>query len=248
MMKKQPKKIEKRERPNVLTRKQREALRAQIREDHALLHDAQFLALRQHDVPMKKQMEDIREFYKVTGAESQFTALPTGEVSEQLKSVRQNLILEEVAELFRAMNNKNMIEIFDALLDIEYVVLGTALTYGFEHRMADGWAEVHRSNMAKVGPDGKVHIRPDGKIMKPAGWIPPDLRKVLSGNVLEELEKDYNISKARSEAARTSYSMADHQSSHEKDNVEWLERATAEKLKRLENFKIKLAQHREVKA
>jgi len=241
------KKIAKKEKPNVLTRKQREALRAQIREDNALLNDAQFLALRQGAVPMKKQMQDIREFYKITGAESQFTALPTGEVSDQLKSVRQNLILEEVAELFRAMNSKNKIEIFDALLDIEYVVLGTALTYGFEHRMAAGWDEVHRSNMAKVGEDGKVHLRPDGKILKPAGWQPPDLRKILAGDILEELELDYNITKQRADSARASYSMADHQTSSERDGVEWLERLATEKKKRLDTFKIRLTQRKEDK-
>jgi len=186
---------------------------------------------------MKKMLKDIRAFYKAVGAESQFTTIPTADIPSHLKDVRQNLIFEEVGELFRAMNNKDLEGIFDAILDIQYVVLGTALTYGLEHRMEAGWKEVQRSNMAKVGPDGKVHMRPDGKILKPESWTPPDLHGVLKPLILAELEADAELKKERASSARHSYNMADRQTRHEQLQVEALEQTARNAEKKLADFK-----------
>lgn len=169
---------------------------------------------------MKKELRDIREFYKAVGAESQFTTMPTANIPSNLKDVRQNLILEEVTELFKAMNDQNLVEILDAILDIQYVVLGTALTYGLEHRMVAGWKEVQRSNMAKVGPDGKVNMRPDGKIIKPEGWTPPDLEGVLKPKIFEELDAEATRLESLASSMWSSYNMADTQTRHERESCE----------------------------
>lgn len=186
---------------------------------------------------MKQMLSDIREFYKAVGAESQFTTIPTADIPSHLKDVRQNLIFEEVGELFKAMNNKDLEQIFDAILDIQYVVLGTALTYGLEHRMEAGWKEVQRSNMAKVGPDGKVNMRADGKILKPETWTPPDLHGVLKPLILEELEADERLKRERAGAARHSFDMADRQTHHEQLQVEALEHSARVAMKKLNDFK-----------
>lgn len=71
-------------------------------------------------------------------------------------------------------------EAFDAVVDIEVINLGTALTFGFP--VEEGFAEVHRSNMTKVLEDGTCLLRDDGKIIKPEGYSPPDLKSILNNN------------------------------------------------------------------
>lgn len=69
-------------------------------------------------------------------------------------------------------------ELYDAQVDILYVLMGDFNTYGTDHQ--EGFGEVHRSNMSKV-VDGAVIKRADGKILKPDTFVEPDLRGVLFG-------------------------------------------------------------------
>ncbi len=72
-----------------------------------------------------------------------------------------------------------IINVADAIADLIYVLIGTALEFGIPLERV--WREVQRTNMAKVGPDGKVQRREDGKILKPEGWSPPDIEKAVFG-------------------------------------------------------------------
>jgi predicted HAD superfamily Cof-like phosphohydrolase len=101
-----------------------------------------------------------------------------GVKNEEQTALYVNLIMEEMAELFEAVAEKNKAEIFDALLDIIVVCIGAGHSAGFP--MNEGWKEVIRSNMAKVDPEtGFVKKRADGKILKPEGWTPPDLASLI---------------------------------------------------------------------
>lgn len=71
----------------------------------------------------------------------------------------------------------NLPEFADAMADLDYVVEGTRLEFGIDG--APVAAEIHRSNMAKVWPDGHAHKRDDGKTLKPPSWTPPDIEGVL---------------------------------------------------------------------
>jgi len=96
---------------------------------------------------------------------------------EQFKMYTR-LIGEEVNELWDALDRKDDVEIFDALLDIIVVAVGAGISAGYP--MQYGWDEVVLSNMRKIDPrTGKVVRREDGKILKPAGWKPPNLLKVM---------------------------------------------------------------------
>ena len=66
----------------------------------------------------------------------------------------------------------------DALADIAYILAGTVINHGMQHVFDDAFAEVHRSNMAKL-VDGKVLRREDGKVMKPENWLPPNLSQFI---------------------------------------------------------------------
>ncbi len=89
--------------------------------------------------------------------------------------MRARLLDEEVREFHNALSeDDNIIELADALADIIYIVVGTALEFGIP--LDRVWTEVQRSNMAKVDPTtGKAKHRVDGKILKPEGWTPPDI-------------------------------------------------------------------------
>jgi NTP pyrophosphatase (non-canonical NTP hydrolase) len=102
-------------------------------------------------------------------------ATPTFDVVRT--TLRLKLMREELDETAEAMLRKDMKETADGLADLMYVVLGTAVELGIN--MAPVFAEVHRSNMAKLGADGKPITRDDGKTLKPDGWTPPDIEGVL---------------------------------------------------------------------
>lgn len=67
--------------------------------------------------------------------------------------------------------------VLDGAVDAVYVIYQLCNTLGLP--FDEAFAEVHRSNMAKKSPDGTVHYREDGKVLKPPGWTPPDLRSII---------------------------------------------------------------------
>ena len=91
--------------------------------------------------------------------------------------LRFELITEEVEELATAIDNDDIVEIADALTDILYVVYGAGHAYGID--LDECFSEVHRSNMSKLGEDGKPIYREDGKVMKGPEYSPPDLEGVI---------------------------------------------------------------------
>lgn len=85
------------------------------------------------------------------------------------------LIEEEAEELNQGIRNNNRTEVLDALTDILVVTIGAIHSAGFDAEGA--WNEVMRTNFAKIDPTtGKVRKREDGKVLKPEGWTPPDLK------------------------------------------------------------------------
>lgn len=89
------------------------------------------------------------------------------------------LIEEEAEELNQAIIAKDKLEMLDALVDILVVTIGAIHSMGSDAEGA--WNEVMRTNLAKIDPEtGKVRKREDGKVLKPEGWTPPDLKRYLS--------------------------------------------------------------------
>ena len=102
---------------------------------------------------------------------------PSADVDKSLAKLRVALLQEEVGEFITASEKGDLVAIADALADIAYVVYGTALTYGID--LDSALREVHRSNMSKLGNDGKPLIRDDGKVLKSERYFPPDMASVL---------------------------------------------------------------------
>ncbi len=115
---------------------------------------------------------DIKEFHEKFGLE--YKGGPRM-ISPELFEFRSNFMMEELREYVEAMGRGDATGALDALVDLTYVVLGTAYVHGFDFNQA--WERVHRANMRKVRA-----ARPEDSkrgsgfdVVKPPGWEPPDL-------------------------------------------------------------------------
>lgn len=123
---------------------------------------------------MSNWFEDVKDFHKAFSLKIGVTPLIPENVEERL--LRLDLLEEEFEEYLEGEENSDIVEIADALADIIYIACGTAVSYGIP--LDKVFAEVHRSNMAKL-VDGKPIYREDGKVLKPEGWTPPDIKGIL---------------------------------------------------------------------
>ncbi len=98
--------------------------------------------------------------------------------SEKIVQLRYNLILEELNELKNAINQKDIKEVADALTDILYVTYGAGHAFGID--LDKCFEEVQRSNMSKLGIDGKPIYNNEGKVMKGPNYFKPDLTKIFT--------------------------------------------------------------------
>ena len=92
--------------------------------------------------------------------------------------LRIDLIKEELEELTQAMNDKNLLEVADALTDILYVTYGAGHAFGIN--LDKCFDEVQNSNMSKLGKDGKPIYNEFGKVMKGPNYFKPDLEKIIN--------------------------------------------------------------------
>jgi predicted HAD superfamily Cof-like phosphohydrolase len=100
-----------------------------------------------------------------------------GEFDKDQFNLYVNLIEEECNELAEAIKAHDQIETLDALIDILVVTIGAIHSMGSDAEGA--WKEVMSTNFAKIGEDGKVRKREDGKVLKPVGWVSPNLTKFI---------------------------------------------------------------------
>ena len=97
--------------------------------------------------------------------------------SEKINSLRLSLIQEELDELTKAINENDVLEVADALTDILYVAYGAGHAFGIN--LDKCFDEVQKSNMSKLGKDGKPIYNEHGKVMKGPDYFKPDLSKFL---------------------------------------------------------------------
>ena len=120
-----------------------------------------------------KSVEEFHEVFKIGNA-SEITL-----VEERDYTLRYNLIKEENEEYLDACKNGDIIEIADALGDQLYILFGTILKHGLQHKIEEVYDEIHRSNMSKLNEEGQPIYREDGKIMKSNLYFKPNIKSVL---------------------------------------------------------------------
>ena len=119
--------------------------------------------------------EKVRFFMKTYGQEVKDKA---GFSDAKTNKLRIDLIKEELEELTEAMQDKNLLEVADALTDILYVTYGAGHAFGID--LDKCFEEVQNSNMSKLGEDGKPIYNEAGKVMKGPNYFKPDLSKYLN--------------------------------------------------------------------
>jgi len=122
---------------------------------------------------MSNMYQDVKEFQSAVGQNVGIRP-EFPEPSERM--LRMKLLQEEVEEYVQGETNNDIENISKELADIIYIVCGTAVSYGIP--LDKVFDAVHESNMAKL-VDGKPIRREDGEILKPEGWKPPDIKKIL---------------------------------------------------------------------
>ena len=98
--------------------------------------------------------------------------------TDKINGLRYDLIREELEELKEAMENKDLLEVADALTDILYVAYGAGHAFGID--LDKCFEEVQSSNMSKLGEDGKPIYNESGKVMKGPKYFKPDLTKFVN--------------------------------------------------------------------
>ena len=119
--------------------------------------------------------ESVKTFMKTFGQEVKEKA---GFPSDEISSLRYELINEELEELKEAIINKDIKEVADALTDILYVTYGAGHAFGIN--LDKCFKEVQNSNMSKLGNDGKPIYNDKGKVMKGPNYFKPNLNKFLA--------------------------------------------------------------------
>ena len=127
---------------------------------------------------MKKQIDAVKEFhtaFKIGHLES-----PKANLGEAKNTLRFNLMKEENEEYFEAAQNNDLVEVADALGDMLYILCGTIIEHGMQHKIEEVFDEIQRSNMSKLGEDGEPIYREDGKVLKGPNYFKPDIQKIIN--------------------------------------------------------------------
>ena len=111
---------------------------------------------------------------------------PVADIGDREALLRYKLIREENEEYLDAALRGDLVEVADALGDILYILCGTLLKHGLGHKIDAVFREIQRSNMSKLGEDGRPIYREDGKVLKGPGYFRPDIAAVLEGTRQEE--------------------------------------------------------------
>ena len=126
---------------------------------------------------IKKPIEAVTKFHESYGLGIEHT--PKANLPKNISELRFSLMKEENEEYLQAAQDKDLIEIGDALGDMLYILCGTIIAHGFQDKIESIFDEIQRSNMSKLGADGKPIFRKDGKVMKGPNYFKPDLKKIL---------------------------------------------------------------------
>ena len=125
---------------------------------------------------MQKQLAQVATFQIAFGQNVEPS--PTL-INKETAILRYDLMKEENEEYLEAVENNDLVEVYDALVDQYYILCGTILEHGLQHKIEEVFDEIQRSNMSKLGEDGKPIYREDGKVMKGPNYSKPNFSKIL---------------------------------------------------------------------
>ena len=126
---------------------------------------------------MKDKIYAVHEFH--TAFKLGIKNNPTADIGEDRNLLRYKLMREENEEYLEAANNNDLVEVADALGDMLYILCGTIIEHGMQEKIDEVFNEIQRSNMSKLGEDGKPIYREDGKVLKGPNYFKPNIEAIL---------------------------------------------------------------------
>ena len=126
---------------------------------------------------MKDKIAAVEKFHNAfgLGVKQQLVA----DLGESKNLLRFNLMDEENKEYLEAAKDNDLVEVADALGDMLYILCGTILEHGMQYKIDEVFEEIQRSNMSKLGADGKPIYREDGKVLKGPNYFKPNIESIL---------------------------------------------------------------------
>tara|TARA_B100001059_G_scaffold220969_1_gene243483 strand:+ start:243 stop:629 length:387 start_codon:yes stop_codon:yes gene_type:complete len=126
---------------------------------------------------MKDKIEAVKEFHEAfnIGYRNSLKA----DLGLAKNTLRFDLMKEENEEYLEAAKNNDIVEVADALGDMLYILCGTIIEHGMQHKIETVFEEIQRSNMSKLGEDGKPIFREDGKVLKGPNYFKPNIKQIL---------------------------------------------------------------------
>ena len=119
----------------------------------------------------------VEKFHDSFGISNNYK--PTTQLSQKDIQLRFDLLKEENEEYIDAAKNGDMVEVADALGDLMYILFGTIMKHGMQHKIVEVFNEIQRSNMSKLDINGKPVFREDGKILKGPNYFKPNIKEIL---------------------------------------------------------------------
>ncbi|UAM97097.1 nucleoside triphosphate pyrophosphohydrolase family protein [Polaribacter litorisediminis] len=126
---------------------------------------------------MKSKITAVTEFH--TAFKLNMNNEPVAHIGEDRNLLRFNLMQEENEEYLEAANNNDLVEVADALGDMLYILCGTIIEHGMQDKIEAVFNEIQRSNMSKLGENGKPIYREDGKVLKGPNYSKPNISGIL---------------------------------------------------------------------
>ncbi|RFN59991.1 pyrophosphohydrolase domain-containing protein [Marixanthomonas ophiurae] len=126
---------------------------------------------------MKNKIAAVAEFHEAFGLGKK--EIPTATLGKEKNLLRYKLMREENEEYLEAANDNDLVEVADALGDMLYILCGTIIEHGMQHKIEEVFSEIQRSNMSKLGADGNPIYREDGKVLKGPNYFKPDIQSIL---------------------------------------------------------------------
>ena len=127
---------------------------------------------------MKDKIEAVQRFHDAF--KIGYRTSPKANLGVSKNQLRFDLMKEENEEYFEAAQNNDLVEVADALGDMLYILCGTIIEHGLQHKIEAVFEEIQRSNMSKLGEDGQPIYREDGKVLKGPKYFKPNIESILN--------------------------------------------------------------------
>ena len=126
---------------------------------------------------MRNKIESVKAFHEAF--KIGYRDLPKADLGSKINTLRYKLMCEENEEYLEAANANDLVEVADALGDMLYILCGTIIEHGLQHKIDEVFEEIQRSNMSKLGENQQPIYREDGKVLKGPNYFKPNIKNIL---------------------------------------------------------------------